>query len=288
MHRPLELLPPRPRRPTWWALLVAIAVHAAVLSLRGADWFRQTWSLPEVQLVELPTELITPLVLEPPPPPRVPERERPAEESISRAQIARPTDLVTTDVAGFPTAPVDSAAGVPSPAGTGRATVPLLRPSLGDGILWVQPLPLAPRELAERLTRTHYELVDSAVSVIVQRYIDSLLAAPTPLTNRPPSWTTQIGGKTFGIDSRSIHLGGLKIPTAILALLPIADGGGNIDLRYANRLADIQSDLQYAAQRAVSMDEFKRAIREIRERREREEAFERNRERPPADTSKVP
>jgi hypothetical protein len=129
--------------------------------------------------------------------------------------------------------------------------------------------------------------VDSAVSEIVQAYIDSVLRAPVPFDARPPSWTTTIGGKTFGIDSRNIYLGGLKIPTAILALLPLPQMS-NIDLRYAQRMRDIQADLQYAAQRAQTMEEFKKAIKEVREQRDREREFERNQRRAPADTSRTP
>jgi hypothetical protein len=180
---------------------------------------------------------------------------------------------------------VDTTAGTPSPEGTGKQSVPLLRPSLGAGKLWVRPLPLAPRELAQRLSRSHYELVDSAVSEIVQAYIDSIMKAPVPFDARPPSWTTQIAGKTFGIDSKNIYLGGLKIPTAILALLPIPQVS-NIDLRYAQRMKDIQADLQYAAQRAQTMEEFKKAIKDVREKRSRELEFERNQRRTPVDSTK--
>jgi len=156
-----------------------------------------------------------------------------------------------------------------------------LGPARGQGTLWVQPLPLPPRELAQRLSRSHIELVDSAVSAIVQAYIDSVASAPSA-GGALPSWTTDIQGQTFGIDSKYIYLGPLKIPSAILALLPIP-GGGNADLQEGRRLAAIRADLEYAVRRAETMDEFKKAIKEIRDRREREREFERNqRLRPPA------
>jgi hypothetical protein len=158
-----------------------------------------------------------------------------------------------------------------------------LRPARGEGKLWVQPLPLAPKQLAQRLTRSHIELIDSAVTVIVQAYIDSVVAAPTPYDNTPPSWTTEIGGRTFGIDSRNIYLGGLKIPTAILALLPIPQVS-NVDLRAARRMADMREDLMIAAQRARTMEDFKKAIKVLREERARQQAFERNQRREPGDT----
>ena len=52
-------------------------------------------------------------------------------------------------------------------------------PGLADGRLWVRPLPLPPRELAKRLTKRHAELVDSAVTAIVQGYLDSIANDPS-------------------------------------------------------------------------------------------------------------
>ncbi len=72
----------------------------------------------------------------------------------------------------------------------------------------------------------------------------------------------------------------------MLALLPIP--AGNIDQNRAyNRLMDLRSDLQYAAQRAENLEEFKTMIREMRLRKEHEREFERNQRTapPPADTA---
>jgi hypothetical protein len=146
---------------------------------------------------------------------------------------------------------------------------------LAEGRLWVRPLPLPPRELAQRLSRSRAELLDSAVSVIVQAYLDSIANDPASKNVGLPSWTTEVAGKKFGIDSKNIYIAGLKIPAAVLALLPIS--GGNIDQNRAyNRLMDLRADLLYAAQRAQTLEEFKQVIREIRLRKEREREFERN------------
>jgi hypothetical protein len=140
----------------------------------------------------------------------------------------------------------------------------------------VRPLPLPPRELAQKLSRSRAELLDSAVSAIVQAYLDSIANDPASRNVGLPSWTTEIAGKKFGLDAKNIYIAGLKIPAAVLALLPIT-GGGNIDQNQAyNHLMDLRQDLIYAAQRAQTMDEFKQIIREIRERKEREREFEKN------------
>jgi len=160
-------------------------------------------------------------------------------------------------------------------------------PALGDGKLWVPPLPLPPRELAAALSRTHIELVDSAVTAIVQAYIDSVLAAPSSAAAGPPAWTTKIGGQTIGLDAKYIYLGPIKLPTFLLALLPLGNAGAyNIDMTKAYQFQLMREDLQLAAQRSQTMEDFKRAIRELREQREREREFAKNQRSSPKPKTK--
>ena len=171
---------------------------------------------------------------------------------------------------------------------TARPRLYRIAPALGEGKLWIRPLPAPPRELAEAITRTHAQLVDSAVAAIVQEYIDSVLSAPSPAGAAAPSWTTQIFGKTFGIDSKYIYLGPLKIPSAILALLPIKGGGATMEYSQAARLAAIREDLVTAAARAQTMEDFKRAVKELRAERERLHQLRENQRRKPDSTAKKP
>jgi hypothetical protein len=178
-----------------------------------------------------------------------------------------------------------------APAAPRRPPVMIGRigPGLAQGRLWVRPLPLPPRELAERLTKQrHVELVDSAVNAIVQAYLDSIAADPSSRNVGLPSWTTNVAGKKFGLDSSNIYIAGLKIPAAVLALLPIS--GGNIDQNRAyNHLMGMRADLQYAAQRSQNLQEFKEMIRDMRLRKEREEEFKRNqRTAPPPEEPPTP
>jgi hypothetical protein len=190
-----------------------------------------------------------------------------------RAELPRPRAQVQALPERRPeraAADTGSAPRPPSQQAPGR-----IGPGLAQGRLWVRPLPLPPRELAQRLTRTRAELVDSAVTSIVQAYLDSIASDPASRNQGLPSWTTEIAGRKFGLDSKNIYIAGLKIPAAVLALLPIP--AGNIDQNRAyNHLMNIRADLHYAAQRAQNMEEFKTMIREMRERKEREREFERN------------
>jgi len=260
-----------------------------MLSVEAVGWFWAEGTPPEVQYIQLTPDLPqVDMAYRPPLPPRREERRQQQEQQpvpvVPDIPAPRAPEVVAAERPGIPQATLDTG-GVPveAPSAATPRGIPRLRPMIGEGILWVQPLPFAPKELAQRLSRSHYELVDSAVTDIVQHYIDSMLATPVPFDTKPPSWTTKIAGKTFGIDQNYIYFGGLKIPSAILALLPIP-AMNNMDLRYSQRLNDIRADLQYAAQRSENMEEFKRAIRELRERREREHAFDRNQKKAPADT----
>lgn len=286
-----DLLVPRTRSRRWWVVGINLALHGLLLLYTMEPWRSTPVPAAPVQVVMLPLvedgpRAVDMIYLTPQPgqgsgstegvrQPRLPETG-PRPELPLPPSVPEPVAEPIADTASVVTVrPADPPVQGPRPG------VVRLGPSRGQGTLWVQPLPLPPRELAQALTRSHFELVDSAVSAIVQAYLDSVMTMPTRPGAPLPSWTTEIEGQTFGIDSRYIYLGPLKIPAAILALLPI-QGGGNMDLQEGRRLAAIRADLQYAVQRAETMDEFRKAIREIRERREREREFERNqRLRPP-------
>ena len=281
-----------PKRPRWsaWAIAISAIVNLLLLTYDVKPWLPPT-RLPPSLIVLMPPGSEGERIVDMPwiepggaarqgrgagVTPRPEPEQAPSPEQAVPEQPERPIAVVTerSDTGGVPSVP-------------GRDPVYRIGPKVGEGKLWVQPLPAPPKEIARALARTHFELVDSAVSAIVQAYIDSVLNAPAPPGSKAPSWTTQVFGKTFGLDSKYIYLGGLKIPTAILALLPINEGT-NVDLNNARRLNAIREDLQYAAARAQTMDDFKRAVREIRQERERQRELERNqRIKPPTtDTTK--
>jgi hypothetical protein len=187
-----------------------------------------------------------------------------------------------------PERPSADTGSVPAPRPQAPVEFGRIGPGLAQGRLWVRPLPLPPRELAARLSKSKAQLVDSAVTKIVQAYLDSIASDPATKNQGLPDWTTEIAGKKFGLDSKNIYIAGLKIPAAVLALLPIP--AGNIDQNRAyNHFMDLRADLLYAAQRAQTLEEFKEVIREIRARKEREREFEKNqRTAPPPEEPATP
>jgi hypothetical protein len=286
LRRPPEIaLPPRRRWP-WIAIAASVAVHSLLLfgwvggrrpTLPHRPSELIVFALPAHGPAEVPMRYRAPRTAGPTGegisgvlPSRPAERPRPQPEPV--AVLARPE----------PTPPDTGSAPVPRP----RQPIGLIGPGLADGRLWVRPLPLPPRELASRLSKSHAELVDSAVTAIVQAYLDSIASEPSAGSQALPSWTKEIAGKKFGIDSKNIYIAGLKIPAAVLALLPIP--AGNVDQNQAyNHLMGLRADLQYAAQRSENLDEFKAMIRDMRLRKEREREFEQNQRTapPPADTA---
>lgn len=284
MREPLRLELPRERRAGWPALAASLLAHAVVLAV-VVSLARVQVSLetPEsnVRMVELP------VYLEPAPlPPAAassedpssaalqPSRpaESPAESQVAARGVAQDSADAARDAAG--TSP-----GAEPAAGRGGVQPGRIGAALASGKLWVRPLPLPPRELAARLTGDPREMADSVVTRVIQKFLDSLAADPASRGAQLPSWTTNIAGTKFGLDSKWIHVAGLKIPAALLALLPIPYGG-NEALAF-DRSEWLYEDLRQASQRSSNLAEFKTTIREIRERKQAEREFERNRRTPP-------
>src|SRR5256714_7612160 len=91
-----------------------------------------------------------------------------------------------------------------------------------------------------------------------------------------PVWTTDVAGKVFGIDSQFIHVAGIKIPTAALALLPITLPQGNYgEQMRARQLDEMRQDLMQAARRTETLRLFKQYVRDLRARKQAERDAER-------------
>jgi hypothetical protein len=225
--------------------------------------------------------------------PRMPEQERTIVIPQFRPQVEQgrgvlprprpPVNPLPLDTVTPPT-PEPDVVIRPDTSVTPRGPTGPIRPGAGDGRLWVRPLPVPPQELARRLNKTHVELVDSAVTAIVQGYLDSIAREPGADQVALPDWTAEVEGRKFGLDSRNIYIAGLKIPAIVLALLPLPQAGNQ------QRALDhtgqwIADDLRRAAARANTLDEFKRAVQDLRERKKEAKALERaQRERPDSTT----
>lgn len=176
----------------------------------------------------------------------------------------------------------DTAPPVPSPVGKPDTTLAaspatigphiVTPPQVGDGRLWVLPRPALPSEVAEALYEPH-ESRDSTVVRRLRAMVESLnvVIDQEQRARQQPTWTTDVAGKVFGIDSQFIHVAGIKIPTAALALLPISLPQGNYDeQKRARQLDEMRQDLMQAARRTETLQMFKQYVREIRARKQAE------------------
>jgi hypothetical protein len=126
------------------------------------------------------------------------------------------------------------------------------------------------------------------VHVAVAEFLDSLARDPYARPPTTPSWTTDVAGKKFGLDSKWVYVAGLKIPTAVLALLPLPKSGSLDRQKAWQHMMDIRADIQQSARRAANSEDVKQAIKDIRRRKEEEEAYRRNRETPPTPPAPSP
>ena len=299
MKYPFDLLGPRHRRRPVAVALSTLAHVAGILVL--VMWWRQpeTGSHDTQLIVLAPTD--RPLEA----PVEYVERRKPPARSLPPRFEVEPEVIRRAGAAVF--SPVLRGGGVPGGVGSGGFDGVLaageLRPTYQSGHLWVPPLPLTPEEIAERLQYLvslgsvgsgngagggdgtggggggvlDPELIDSAVTAIVQGYLDSVASEPGADLQQLPSWTTDIAGLDFGIDQSWIYFAGLKIPAAVLALLPLPRDRGNYfrDREWA-WMMDVRRDIYYSAWIADTKEEFKENVRKLRERREHEYQLARN------------
>lgn len=278
---PLRLETPRERRWPWTSIAASIAIHSLLLFGYVSGRLPVFPARPP-QLVVLPPPPEGPRAVE------LPFREAPPDLGAPTRPVRRPRRLPDRpavpeiSIPRLELPPADSGV-VRAPAPAARAPIGRIGPDLGEGLLWVRPLPLPPRELAQRLKKSHAELVDSAVTVTIQAFLDSIAREPQ---DPNAEWSTNVAGKKYGLSGKYLTIAGLRIPAAVLALLPI--GGGSNQLRAFDRTDDLLADLRQAALRAETADQFKEAIRDLRQRKDEQRDFERNQRTPPPPELRTP
>jgi hypothetical protein len=153
-------------------------------------------------------------------------------------------------------------------------------PQFASGRLWERPLPSLPAGAAARHAKTHPELIDSAVTMMMATWLDSLARESGFEAAPRPDWTAQVAGRTFGFTGPYVVIAGLKLPAALLGLLPV-DGGPSPDqAKRAQQLLDMRDEIWRAAARAESYGDFRRSVRELRARTEAQRAFQRAQREP--------
>jgi len=194
---------------------------------------------------------------------------RATREPPKRAASAAPLTAPVVAPTAIPApAPVDS---TPSQAAGGKgAGFGVSGSPLATGVEPRQPddrIALESGRVA-RPSRTTAETVDSIVSLAIGIVRDSIAIASGQ--RKPGDWTVKgKDGQTWGWDQNGIRLGKFTIPAPLLALLPL-NIGANMSPIEQRSTAWIRRDVLENAQRTISEDEFRAAVKRIRERKERE------------------
>jgi len=171
--------------------------------------------------------------------------------------------------------------GVTLPAYDPNASRVAPEPQVGDGRLWVSPRPGLPAAIADAIYGDTAGRRQGAIDRL-RVMVDSLNQVLDQMQRdrQRPKWT--LGGTPdkpeWGIDSAYIHVAGVKIPTMVLALLGNLLPQGNFDEEMrARQLNDMRADLLRAADRAQTLQQFRRYVRELRERKQAERDAEERR-----------
>ena len=252
--------------------LAAITFHVPVVSL-----FRRSQALPEqtVRYVRVAPE---------------PRRAGPGVQTTTAPAVR--------SIAGARSvlAPTSIPVGIPKPAaprvapgvtvGAGNRTdrdssmAIGVQPGIPDPRLAINPLS------AGHLPMTDAQKAEAALAAIYDQYVDSVKASVANRGRAPGDWSW--GGKDgdkWGWDQGGIHLGGITIPNAVLAALPLNIGPSG---RNMNAVTDGRTDSYMRSDIAahaniMSEDDFRTAVKRIRERvdRERQEKMAKKRQDPP-------
>ena len=260
MRSPLAIR--RSRR--WWA--VSVVAHVAIIAALTQIAFKYPLGqlLGRVQRDDSQEKLLYIAVPKPPTETSGGHRVQPSSPGGAPAALPRPSAVPSRLP---PIAPLDSARSVAAggtgsgfdATGSGMATGVV--PRFPDARIQLSPGPLV------HTPRTTAEDVDSIIGLVVGIANDSLVALAK--ANKVPEWLVKTKLGTFGLTKDYIQLGKIKIPTALLALTAL-NAPGAVDPIEARRLTWIRNDIMANAQRSVSEDEFRDAIKRIRERKDRE------------------
>ena len=198
-----------------------------------------------------------------------PVATKPPKKAPNPVALLAPSVIPTTLP---PIAPpnLGPAATAGNPNGTGSGT-----PGIATGVEAALPdsrIELRPKELRVPLSTAARN--DSAVKAIFMAYREAEIEAAEHAGRSPRDWTIDHNGQKYGLDSQYIYLGKFKVPSAILAALPLNPYGVNGEQLIQNRNASwIQNDI-YSHAQGMSQEDFDAAVKRIRARKDREKREE--------------
>lgn len=155
-------------------------------------------------------------------------------------------------------------------------------PRYGSGLLWAPAPARTTLAMAERPTSRTRD-VQAAVWGMVTEAQDSAAREAAARPPAVPVWKGRVAGAEFGLEGPWLIVAGVKIPSAVLGLLPVSAGAPSPEQwEDARLLADRRADIERAAVLAGYRDAHRAAILDIRSRRELERALNQAQQRLPA------
>jgi hypothetical protein len=134
-----------------------------------------------------------------------------------------------------------------------------IMPELHDPRIWIPPGAVIMNPIGDSAS------FDSAFHETLAHLQDTLTKSSAA---KALSGIFSAGGKKYGLDSSNIYIADFKIPSALLAVLPIHPTG------YATPEQSVlvrqSAEVNYQAGRALDAEDFHTAIKRIRQRKERE------------------
>ncbi|HYV97895.1 MAG TPA: hypothetical protein VE967_10605 [Gemmatimonadaceae bacterium] len=264
---------PRDRR----GLVISIVIHVAVFTLLSG--VAVIPALEFMRMHEKPPKVIPERVLfvkSPVPPKRdtgtVRKKQPPPEQKRDEPQVV---DQIIAPPAGAPPSGAGavrpdsgSAAAESPPIGGGGRGLPGLSPGVKDPRLI--PGPIGPRIDPTGPLSSAYRGADSVMHAWVQAYWDSLAVSQANAGRAPGDWTVQKNGKKYGVDQQWIYFGKFKLPTMLLALLPVNTTANPTLVEKQRALESMRWEINFQAQRAMNQEGFQEAVQALRERKQAE------------------
>jgi hypothetical protein len=266
----------------WFAVSVGVNVVVLGLFLRALTLHERWYEQFTRRSGEVPAERISFLRL---PPGQTSQAGRSGGDgrTPSAARPARPAPryvpptsaTIPAPAASAPAAEVSGAGTRPGPGGSGEIVgeggpAAGLRPTYADPRLWQRP------DVAVSAPKSAKERVDSVIADRLGPVRDSIAAAQAIAAGqrKPGDWTVKGPGGTWGMDPGSIHLGKIKVPTALLGLLTTnlqkSLRSNPTELANDRRLAQARQEIMDHAASGMAEDDFRGAVRAIRARKDRE------------------
>ena len=197
---------------------------------------------------------------------RAPPTATPASEPAAVVPLVAPREIPTELPPPAAASDTILPRAVTGPLRGGNGPTRGVQPNYDDPRVWVSDLEFfyAPKTDQQRL--------DSALLNTLARHMDSVAANTySPNKFEKGDWTIGRDGNKFGIDQKYIHLGPFKIPSALLALLPLNQMQGNpIAMERWRNAEYMRNDIMYHAQAAMNEEQFRKAVAAIRDRKDRE------------------